>query len=178
MTIHLETERTYMRSIEKEDAKNFFDLDSDPEVHRFLGNKPVTHIQQSREIILYILDQYQKYGIGRWAVINKETDEFMGWSGLKFETKLRSNTHYYDLGYRFKKKFWGQGFGTETALASLEYGFSRMELEEISAAADVENAASNAILKKIGMRYVEDFYYKSTRCHFYTIRQKDWNSRS
>jgi hypothetical protein len=35
-----------------------------------------------------------------------------------------------DLGYRFKKESWGKGFATEAAFASLEYGFSKLELKQ------------------------------------------------
>ncbi len=177
MKIHIHTFRTYLRDVLPKDAQNFFDLDSDPEVHRYLGNNPITELKQCEEVIGYLREQYEKNGIGRWAVIHKESGEFMGWCGLKYETQLRTNTQYYDLGYRFKKKFWGQGYGTETAKACLEYGFSEMKLERISAAVDVDNVASNKILQKLGMQHVEDFYYDDTLCHFYTLEHKDWASQ-
>lgn len=176
MEFIVETPRTYLRPIVKSDAQNFFDLDSDPEVHRYLGNNPVTDIKQSEEVIEYVLKQYEEYGFGRWAVIEKESGDFMGWSGLKYETLLRNEMNYYDLGYRFKKQYWGKGIATETALASLKYGFELMDVDWIGAAADTANGASNHILKKLGMKYSEDFYYENTKCHFYILTQTDWTS--
>ena len=43
---------------------------------------------------------YEKYDFGRWAVIDKENDAFLGWCGLKFTPELAE----YDIGFRFFKK--------------------------------------------------------------------------
>lgn len=56
--------------------------------------------------------------------------------------------NYYDLGYRLKKKFWVRGIATETAFASLEYGFKTMNLSEIYAGAHIDNIASNKVIQK------------------------------
>lgn len=176
MKIIFETERTYLREIFESDAQDFFELDSDPEVHRYLGNNPVTHLKQSEDVISYVLQQYKDFGIGRLAVIEKESGKFIGWSGLKYETLLRPKQPYYDLGYRFKKKYWGKGFATETAFATLDYGFNVLKLPWIGAAADVENAASNHILKKLGMQYLEDFHFEGAPCHFYSVQRADWKN--
>lgn len=71
MTVHLETNRFILRDIEFNDANDIFELDSDPEVHKFLGKKPIKTIDEAEAIIDYIRKQYYDYGIGRWAIINK-----------------------------------------------------------------------------------------------------------
>ncbi|WP_262711145.1 hypothetical protein [Pedobacter frigidisoli] len=45
-----------------------FTLDNDPEVHKFLGNNPISTIEQSISNIKFIQNQYTQNGIGRWAV--------------------------------------------------------------------------------------------------------------
>ena len=82
MQIFIETDRLILREITADDAPAMFDLDSDPEVHRYLGNHPVLHIREIETIITHIRRQYAENGIGRWAVVDKETGEFAGWSGL------------------------------------------------------------------------------------------------
>jgi len=151
MKIHIETKRLIIRDLEEFDAKGIFDLDSNPEVHEFLGKKPIKTIKEAEEVINFIRKQYVDNGIGRWAIIDKKTNDFIGWTGLKYEQKLRENMSYYDLGYRLRKKYWGKGIATETAIESLKYGFSKVNLREICAAADVNNLASNKILIKIGL---------------------------
>ncbi len=173
MKVFVETERLILREIIIEDVPDFFELDSDPEVHRYLGNKPVTTIEQSEKAVNGILNQYRENGVGRWAIVDKNTNEFLGWSGLKYEQVLRKEFNYYDLGYRLKKKHWGKGIATEAAIASLDYGFKNMALEEICAAADVDNGASNAILKKLGMAFTETFVFEGTECNWYVLRKSD-----
>jgi len=168
--LKLETKRLYLRPINEEDDQNFFEMDSNPKVHIFLGNNPVTSIEQSREKIKGVLQQYKDYGVGRLAMIKKDNGEFVGWSGLKFERELRKEFDYYDLGYRLNEKFWGKGFATEAAKASLEYGFKDLKLKEICAAADVNHTVSNKILKNIGLNLSGTFSYQGDLCNWYTLQ--------
>ncbi len=174
MTIHIETDRFILRDIEMTDAPGILALDSDPEVHRYLDNDLIGTTEEAEAIITHVRKQYKDNGIGRWAIIAKATNEFVGWTGLKFEEGVRTEFSYYDLGYRLRPKFWGQGIATETALLSLKYGFTELELAEICAAADVENVGSNKVLQKAGLRWAETFDFEGTPHHWYTIRQADW----
>ncbi|WP_340203404.1 GNAT family N-acetyltransferase [Ascidiimonas sp. W6] len=174
MKIHMETERFLIRDLVMGDASGMFALDSDAEVHRYLGNKPIQTLEEAKKIIMSVRSQYEEYGMGRWAIINKKTNDFVGWTGLKYERKLRKGFDYYDLGYRLRKKYWGQGIGTETALASLQYGFDQLKLEKIGAAADVNNIGSNKILQKIGLKSTETFYHEDTLCNWYELKKTDW----
>lgn len=163
MQFHIETERLILRNIQLSDIDGMFELDSDPEVHQYLGNKPFTSNSQSEEIIKDIIKQYQDIGIGRWALINKETHEFMGWSGLKLNTiTLNGHTNFYDVGYRIIKRFWGNGYATESSIAALDYGFNTLNFDTIYGITEKGNEASHKILLKIGLNYIEDFYDKKT----------------
>ncbi len=97
-----------------------------------------------------ILPQYTLYGHGRWAIRLKETQEFIGWCGLK-KNPMKNEVN---LGYRLKRKFWQQGFATEAAQASLSYGFTTLNLTRIIARAHKENHASMHVIKKCGMKYI------------------------
>jgi len=176
MTIHLETERCIIRDLEDFDLEGLFDLDSNPKVHKFLGNSPISTKKEAQEIIENIRSKYQKFGIGRWAIQDKITNDFIGWTGFKHEEKLRPDRVYTDIGYRLREKYWGKGIGTETALACLNYGFEALNLEEVCGCADTNHIASNTILRKIGLNYIEDFRFESHRLHWYTLKKSDWKS--
>jgi RimJ/RimL family protein N-acetyltransferase len=162
MTFHIETERLLLRDLRLTDLEGMFALDSDPEVHKFLGNKPVKTIDESRIILESVLTQYKERGIGRFAVIEKSSGDFVGWSGLRLNTEYNMNgfTKYYDVGYRLIKRFWGKGFATESGKASVDYAFNNMKLPEIYATTELGNQASHNALLKIGLHYVEDFYFE------------------
>jgi ribosomal-protein-alanine N-acetyltransferase len=174
MKIHLETARFIIRNLELTDVNGMFELDADPEVHKYLGNKPISTLKEAKETINFVRQQYITNGIGRWAIVDKSTNEFIGWTGLKLEDKLRFNTKYYDLGYRLIQKHWGKGIATETAIASLNYGFEKLDLKEICACADVNNLASNKILSKIGLNYIETFTFEDTPVNWYKLTKEEW----
>lgn len=170
MKIYAETERLILREIVPSDIDGMFELDSDPEVHKYLGNKPVQDKQQIAAVIDFIRKQYLDYGIGRWAIVDKKTNEFMGWAGLKYVTEeTNGQQNFYDLGYRLIRRHWGKGIATEAAQASLDYGFNDMKLEKLHGIADCQNIGSNKILTKIGFDLVETFNVDDIACNWYTI---------
>jgi ribosomal-protein-alanine N-acetyltransferase len=174
MKVHIETERLIIRDLEKYDSNGIFELDSDPDVHEYLGKKPMKTIEEADQVIDFIRNQYIDNGIGRWAIIDKKTEDFIGWTGLKYEQGLRKDFSYYDLGYRLRKKYWGKGIATETAIESLKYGFEKLDLKEIGAAADINHLASNKILKKIGLKLIDEFDYEGVPHNWYNIKKSEW----
>lgn len=151
------TQRLIFRELTPSDAEGIYELDSNPEVHRYLGNNPVTSMKQCHAVIEHVTKQYEKNGIGRWAVILKETGEFIGWAGLKLESNVNGHEQFYDLGYRFIQKHWGKGYASEVAQAWVDYGFNVMKLEKINATVNADNLASKKVLEKVGLRFVEAF---------------------
>ena len=178
MNIFYETDSFIMRSIMEEDVNGILELYSDVQVHKYLCEEPISDIEQAHQILNYIQAQYEQYGIGRWAVVDSKSGEFMGWSGLKFETDVREEMNYYDLGYRFKSKFWGQGLATATSIVSLNYGFKQLELEQIYAGAHLKNTASNRVLRKCGFRWLELFNYEGEPHNWYLLKKKSFLSSS
>jgi len=170
MKTSIETERLLLRELLPTDDAGMFELDSNPEVHIYLGNKPVKSIEESREMIANIRQQYLENGIGRWAVILKETGEFIGWSGLKLEKNVNGYETFYDLGYRFIQKHWGKGYAFETAKAFVDFGFNEMKLSVINAYADFDNLNSRKVLEKIGMKFVNSFELDGTEEVWYELK--------
>ncbi len=165
----IETERLFFRELLPSDADVMFELDSDPAVVQYVGDEPLTHIDQARQRIVGVMQQYQDFGIGRWAGFLKETNEFIGWAGLKYIKELNGRKDNYDLGYRFLKKHWGKGYGTESAKALIRYGFDEMKLTRISAYVDVNHVASVNILEKCGLKFTNTFMDESDLCAWYEI---------
>jgi RimJ/RimL family protein N-acetyltransferase len=175
MKFHLETERLILRELRETDIEPFFEMDSDPAVHKYLGNNPISTLEQALETINNIRRQYVELGIGRWAVIEKSSGNFIGWSGLKLVTEAwNGHINFHDVGYRLIPKYWGKGYATESCKAALEFGFNTMNLSEIIGTANQENKASRTVLEKCGLTFVEQFMWKDIQCDWLKISKEDW----
>ncbi len=152
-----ESERLLYRELLPSDAQVMFEMDNNPEVHRYLGNNPTQTIEETRKVIEMVRKQYIDNGIGRFAAILKETGEWIGWVGLKLERNVNGHETFYDIGYRLRPEFWGKGYATESAIAFVDYGFNVLKAEKICAYADATNKASRRALEKAGLKYVSTF---------------------
>ena len=170
MNLILETDRLLLRPLDFSDAEGMFRLDSNANVHKYLGNNPVKSIEESNHYIENVRNQYLQNGTGRFAVILKDTHEFICWCGIKFITEPENNhVNFYEIGYRLTEKHWGKGYGYESAKAWLDYGFEKMNIKTIYASAHADNVRSNRILRKIGMLQTEQYYYENLLCNWYEM---------
>jgi len=77
MNFILETERLYLRAFDLSDAEKFYELNLNPNVIKFTGNSAFKNIEEAKSF----LEDYNDYkinGYGRWAVINKTSNQFIG----------------------------------------------------------------------------------------------------
>lgn len=180
MKIYIETERLILREILISDAKGMFELDSNPMVHKYLGREPIKTKLQAVDVIQFIREQYKERGIGRFATIEKSSGEFMGWSGLKLnldeKEELNEIRNFYDIGYRFIPGFWGKGYATESALAVLDFGFNELDIKTICGAAEIDNMASNKVLQKIGLQFINVFPFEDVKANWYELKKEDYET--
>ena len=148
----IETNRFYLRTFQETDAFHLFSLNSDCEVLKYTGDVPFETVDDALEFIKNYR-AYLDFGMGRWAVILKENNAFLGWCGLKYNPK----TEQVDLGFRFFQKYWNKGYATEASKAWLEYGFNTMKIKTMNAYTHAQNGASNHVLQKVGFQFIEDY---------------------
>ncbi len=169
----LETERLILRELEETDFERMFLMDSDPEVMKYIGVPPLTDSNESKEMIKMIQKQYEENGVGRLAVVEKESGLVVGWSGLKLLTKaVNGYQNVLELGYRFVPESWGKGYATESGKASLDYGFHELNAEVIYAYAHSEHEASNHILRKLGFQKTSEFEEPDGICFWYELKRE------
>ena len=82
--------------------------------------------------------------------------------------------NFHDLGYRFIPQYWGKGYATEAAKATLGYGFDHLLLDQIAAMTDKRNHASDHMLRKLGLMRVGQHDWEGIPHHTYLITKKDW----
>lgn len=163
------TNRLILRELTPDDAEDFYNLNADPEVMKYTGDAAFTSIEESR-VFLENYSDYRKNGYGRWAVLLRENNEFLGWCGLKLNEE-----NLVDLGYRFFRKHWGKGFATESAKAALEFGFEKLQLDEIIGRSAKANTASIKVLEKLKMQFwKEDDCKGISDSVYYRIKKSEW----
>lgn len=90
-------------------------------------------------------------GWGFWAVERRDKNQFMGFVGLHKPTYDLPVTPCVEIGWRLAKEYWGHGYATEAANASLQVAFEQLNLSEVYAFASVANKKSQAVMQRIGM---------------------------
>jgi RimJ/RimL family protein N-acetyltransferase len=145
----IETERLVLREITLDDKEELFKLHSNPAVQFYTGEPIVETIEEIEKAILGRINDYKKYGYGRWATFLKNDMQFVGWAGLAYLDEFDE----IDLGYRFLPEYWGLGIATEVSRAILTYGFDFLKLSKIVAIAMKENKASIKVREKVGMEF-------------------------
>jgi len=170
---NIETDRTFLRPLHENDAQAIFDLNSDADVLKYTGDEPFDSIESSRKFIQQY-DQYKLYGVGRLAVVLKSNNQFIGWCGLKFTAEIQE----YDIGFRFLKSYWNQGFAKETAVAVLYCGFNQLHLSKIIGRSRKENLASIKVLEHIGMKYHKDFIKNNENWCLFELNNNEYTNQS
>ena len=144
----IETERLLIRKFTLDDADAYLRLNSDPDVLRYTGDPPIESLDESREVLLnYPLRDYEVYGYGRLACIEKSSGQLIGFAGLKYIEDIDE----IELGFRFLREYWGKGYATESSLGVLEHGRRELGLDRIVALVTPENRNAVKTLLKLGM---------------------------
>ena len=157
MDILLETERLVLRRFTGADVDHLFELDSDPEVMRFLnGGAPTPRPVIEHDILPRILGYYTRFpGFGFWAAIEKATGGFLGW--FSFRPPDEARLDQIELGYRLRRATWGHGYATEGSRALIRKGFTELGVQRVVASTFGVNIASRRVMEKAGLKLVRTY---------------------
>jgi RimJ/RimL family protein N-acetyltransferase len=156
--IFLETERLILRRFTGDDVDNLVELDSDPEVMRFInGGRPTAREEIAGDFLPALLGYYDRYaGYGFWAAVEKSTGEFVGWFHFRPDDADRPGD--VELGYRLRRSAWGKGYASEGSRALIEKGFAELGVRRVFASTMVVNVASRRVMEKAGLRFARIFH--------------------
>lgn len=163
----LETERLGFRHFTDTDAdaERAFELDSDPEVMRYLGPVELPTAAAYRERIRDAwLPQNTGPTRGVFATFGKANGEFVGWFFLRpaplhrFAAEAGWTRHTdLEIGYRLRRAAWGRGLATEGAGMLVKLALADPDVTAVVAAALATNCGSRRVLEKVGMTHVRDY---------------------
>ena len=151
-----ETERLSFREFGPANSTSLLDVFGDAEVMRY--GDGVQSLAWVESWILRQQKSYQARGYGNWAVVDKVGDlpgYCIGYCGLSYVQGLGGHPEV-ALGYRLARRYWGRGYASEAAHATIDYGFNVLGLKRIVATIDPDNAASVRVAVKAGMVYERD----------------------
>jgi ribosomal-protein-alanine N-acetyltransferase len=150
--MQLETQRLRLKSLQTADAESLARLWTDPEVTKFMGGPRNFEVVRQTLVEDAQVDPPPEFDL--WPVIEKATGRIIGHCGL-LDKEVEGVTEI-ELVYVFAKSAWGQGYATEMAAAVKDYALGQLGLERIISLIDPENAASERVAEKVGLRYEQD----------------------
>jgi len=167
------TKRLIIRRLVPEDEFFFKELFSDPEII-----DPIPGIKRSEEEILELFNVFNYLDENVlsnknyvWGITEKNNSDIIGLCLF-----LINDENDRELGYRFRKKYWGKGYGTEVAKGTIDFAFNDLRLEKITADVEISNLASIKILEKF-LKPVKEFYCERHQCtnRRYAVTHKSYN---
>ena len=172
----LTTARMTLTDITEADFAATYAADRDPMVARYVGDG----LPESRSF-----EEYCDYFKGRisswmnvryrmWAMRLHGDYALIGWAMLR----PINDSSYIEVGYRLPQSSWGKGYATEATLAVLDYGFNAVGLDEITAVTHADNAASQHVLTKAGLKRNGTFNYNGRgEIPFFRLTKHDYEKR-
>lgn len=172
--MQLETERLILRKITPEDFGSWSEILSDAETMQHYP-APYDAVSVQRWID-WTLNNYQQYGFGLWAVILKETGQFIGDCGISMQNI--NGQQLPEIGYHINKAYWRRGFASEAARKCMEFAFDTLHFPAVYSYMTSTNAASYGVALKNGMRFIEEYEdpaHEPTRV--YALTKEEWENQ-
>lgn len=156
----LQTERLYLRELTQEDFQNLCSILQDSDV-MYAYEHAFSH-QEVQDWLDRQINRYKDNGFGLWAVLQKETNIFLGQCGLTMQEC--AGKQVVEIGYLFQKAHWHQGYAIEAAKACKEYAFQTLKVKEVYSIIRDTNISSKNVAVKNGMVKTGSFIK-----HYYNI---------
>lgn len=145
----IETSRLILRTWHEQDKQPFFEINHDNKVLEFLPGSMSE--EQVSDFMQYQNQQLEARQYMLWAAELQETGELIGFIGLNYFDRQTHFSPAVEIGWRLGSQYWGFGYAPEGALATLDYGFNQLGLNEIVAFTARDNLRSRKVMDKIGM---------------------------
>ena len=153
----LRTERLTLVPLADEHLEWEVELDSDPEVMRYLGGRASSREEVVAQHARRLAAAQKVDGLGFW--VGLVDDVFVGWWILQpaHGPDQPDDPRVADLGYRLLPRHWRKGLASEGARELVRYGFDDVGLARIIAQTLAVNAASRGVMERAGLTYVRTF---------------------
>ena len=167
----IETKRLLLREYTPDDFDALYEILSDPETMR---HYPAPYDEAgTRHWIEWNLENYTKYGFGLWAVVLKETGEFIGDCGITIQNI--NGEMLPEIGYHIHKKYWHRSFAKEAARAVRNWAFQNTDYPALYSYCKYTNVPSFRTAESIGMHFVCEYPDETNgTTHVSAISREEW----
>lgn len=175
IVLQLQSTRLYLRPVTKSDLDDLFRIYGDPATNTFNPAGPYPDIHHAQTVLAHWINHWETHGFGNWAISLKDSSEkIIGFGGLRIRSY--ADIVINNLGYRFATEAWGKGLATEFSKNSVQYGFCKLNLSEISAVVRANHLASRKVLKKTGFQYIKEIYdvKDAPPSLIFSLKQSEW----
>jgi [ribosomal protein S5]-alanine N-acetyltransferase len=143
----LETKRLILREIHVGDRDAMFAVFSDPVLMKYYNMQPIVSMEQAEEILHRLKDNFYKQTQIRWAIVEKESDSFIGTCGFHAIDQKHDKA---EIGYELDSTAHGMGYMAEAVNEIIRFGFEELFLNRIEAFYHPHNIASHNVLSRAG----------------------------
>ncbi|MBP2406916.1 GNAT family N-acetyltransferase [Streptomyces syringium] len=147
----IRTPRLMLRRWREDDLGPMADINADPEVMRWVGDGSVRDLEETAEDIEGWEEEWDDEGFGVFAVELLASGELAGCVGLSVPVSLPGLEHEVQISWRLGRQFWGQGYASEGAQATLEFALQERGLDRVISVSRPGDDASQNVLRKLGM---------------------------
>jgi len=179
MTI-LTTARLRLEPVAPSHFDGLHELNSDPEVMRYIGGRPETP-EETLAVIARTQARWKEFGYSWWSFIDRESGQLVG-AGCVQNLRRRDTPSPdpacpLEIGWRLRRDRWGQGLASEAAIAMADFAFGPLKGPELYAVCDPENTASSAVMRRLGMEDLGiDTWYGKELATYRTTSER-WAAR-
>lgn len=125
----------------------------DPDVMRYIGNGRARTAGEAALSIASYEKEWSERGFGLFAVETRRTGDLIAFTGLSSPVFLPEVRPSVEIGWRFSKPSWGEGYASEAAAAALSFGVHDLGVTDIVSIYQIGNGASARIMQKLGMNF-------------------------
>ena len=147
----IRTPRLLLRRWQDDDLVPLSEIHADPTVMRWIGDGASRSLEQTAEDIEAWEEEWDDEGFGIFAVELLGSGELAGAVGLYVPDSPPEVEGQVAIAWRLARVFWGQGYASEAAHATLEFALQDRGIDRVVAACRTADTASANVLGKLGM---------------------------
>jgi ribosomal-protein-alanine N-acetyltransferase len=147
----LHTAHLYLRPLLAADAQSLHRIYQSEGVLHYFPNPIPPPLEVIQKFLTGQQTHWEKHGYGDWGILPTRARAIIGWAGLQYLPELDET----EVGFLLDRPYWGRGYATEAAQASLQFGFAHFNLDHIIALIHPKNLASQRVIEKCGMTYMD-----------------------